>query len=104
MTSLTLVKEEAQLSALPEGLDSNWLLMLDVDGTLLDIAHRPDRVTVPLTLKESLLRLHDLLEGGLVLVSGRPISDLDALFAPLRLPSIGIHGGEVRIEGDRIRS
>lgn len=104
MTSLTLVKEAVPLSALPEALDSNWLLMLDVDGTLLDIAHRPDRVTVPLTLKETLLRLHDLLEGALVLVSGRPIADLDALFAPLKLPSVGIHGAEIRIQGDRIRS
>jgi trehalose 6-phosphate phosphatase len=34
--------------------------------------------------------------GALALVSGRPLADLDALFAPLRLPSGGLHGMERR--------
>ena len=32
----------------------------------------------------------------LALVSGRPIADLDLIFAPLRLPAIGGHGAEIR--------
>jgi trehalose 6-phosphate phosphatase len=71
-------------------------LFLDVDGTLLEIARRPDavRVTAPLReLLESLL--HD--NGGAVaLVSGRSLADLDQLFAPLTFPAAGLHGVERR--------
>ena len=35
--------------------------------------------------------------GALALVSGRRISDLDRLFFPLALPSIGGHGAEMRV-------
>ena len=37
----------------------------------------------------------------LALVSGRPIDDLDLLFAPLKLPAIGGHGAEMRVRGRR---
>lgn len=95
----------AQESAfqLPEISLPGCLLMLDVDGTLLDIAPRPDAVGVPLALKEALLKLHEITSGALVLISGRPIRDLDTLFFPLRLPAVGLHGGEVRLERGRPR-
>ena len=35
--------------------------------------------------------------GALALVSGRPIADLDQLFAPLKLPAVGGHGAEMRL-------
>ena len=35
--------------------------------------------------------------GALALVSGRPIRDLDLLFAPLKLPAVGGHGAEMRV-------
>jgi trehalose 6-phosphate phosphatase len=71
-------------------------LLLDVDGTLLDIAPSPDAVIVPEKLRESLGRLNRLLSGALALVSGRPIARLDAIFAPLRLAAAGEHGSEIR--------
>ena len=38
-------------------------------------------------------------------MSGRPIADLDRLFAPLKLPAIGGHGAEMRVHGgDAINS
>ena len=43
-----------------------------------------------------LTRLQAVLDGALALVSGRSIRQLDALFAPLKLPSAGVHGGERR--------
>jgi trehalose 6-phosphate phosphatase len=70
-------------------------LLLDVDGTLIDLAPSPFAVDVPQSLKNSLARL---LETGVVaLVSGRPIRDLDKLFAPLQLPAVGGHGAETRL-------
>jgi trehalose 6-phosphate phosphatase len=72
-------------------------LLLDVDGTLIEIGPSPFEVDVPASLKETLFRLYDLCGGALALVSGRPIGGLDALFAPLKLPSVGGHGAELRL-------
>lgn len=75
---------------------SGLALFLDVDGTLLEIAASPQAVSVPDELR-TLLRALFLASGGAVaLVSGRAIADLDALFAPLALPSAGLHGFEHR--------
>ena len=71
-------------------------LFLDVDGTLLDIAAIPQAVSVPAGLRERLRALSHASGGAVALVSGRAITDLDALFAPLRLPSAGLHGFEHR--------
>lgn len=71
-------------------------LFLDVDGTLLDIAESPDKVRVPRALRAALESLHRRLGGALALVSGRPVDDLDRLFAPLLLPACGGHGAHWR--------
>ena len=71
-------------------------LFLDVDGTLLEIAARPQAVSVPAALRECLRALALASGGALALVSGRAIPDLDALFAPLTLPAAGLHGFEHR--------
>jgi trehalose 6-phosphate phosphatase len=71
-------------------------LFLDVDGTLLEIAARPQAVSVPDDLRERLRALHFASGGAVALVSGRAIADLDALFTPLTLPSAGLHGFERR--------
>ncbi|MCC7273373.1 MAG: trehalose-phosphatase [Alphaproteobacteria bacterium] len=78
------------------GFDAGWALFLDVDGTLLDIAERPQAVVVPAPLRRDLARVAARLDGALALVSGRPIAELDRLFAPLRLPTAGTHGAEIR--------
>jgi trehalose 6-phosphate phosphatase len=76
-------------------------VLLDVDGTILDIAATPVDVTVPHRLKRALERLHERAGGALAFVSGRMLSDLDTLFAPLKLPSVGGHGAEIRVrEGE----
>lgn len=74
-------------------------LLLDVDGTLIDIGPTPEDVHVSDELRASLSRLSELTDGATALVSGRPIADLDALFAPLRLSVIGGHGAEMRVNG-----
>lgn len=77
--------------------NDTWALFLDVDGTLLDIAATPDAVVVPEALGDLLAALQYALEGALALVSGRPIAELDRLFAPLVLPAAGQHGAEMRL-------
>lgn len=71
-------------------------LFLDVDGTLLDIAPRPEAVEVQPGLLDDLAAAERVLGGALALVSGRPIAELDRLFAPLRVAASGIHGAEMR--------
>ena len=71
-------------------------LFLDVDGTLLDLASRPDAVEVQDGLLDDLSAVERGLGGALALVSGRPIAELDRLFAPLRLRASGVHGAEIR--------
>jgi trehalose 6-phosphate phosphatase len=80
-------------------------LLLDVDGTMIDFGPSPREVHVSDGLRDSLARLSELAGGALALVSGRPIGDLDLLFAPLQLPAIGGHGAEMRVRGgDVVRS
>jgi trehalose 6-phosphate phosphatase len=77
-------------------------LLLDVDGTMIDIGPSPAEVQVSATLLESLKRLFDLTDGAVALVSGRPLADLDRLFSPLRLPAIGGHGAEMRLRDNEV--
>ena len=76
-------------------------LLFDVDGTLIEIGPSPFEVHIPGELRASLQRLHQLTGGALALVSGRPVVDLDHLFAPLKLPAVGGHGAEMRL-GDGV--
>ncbi len=71
-------------------------LLLDIDGTIVDIAPTPAAVRVTPALKGALTRLVGLTGGALALVSGRSLADIDRLFAPLRLAAIGGHGAEFR--------
>ncbi len=75
-------------------------ILLDIDGTILDIAPSPRQVWVPTGLRRTLTRLVDLTGGAVALVSGRSINDIDLIFSPLQLAAIGVHGAEMRISGD----
>ena len=46
-------------------------ILLDIDGTILDIAPSPRQVWVPTGLRRTLARLADLTGGAVALVSGR---------------------------------
>ena len=72
-------------------------ILLDVDGTILDVAATPQSVVVPASLVRTLGELHARTDGALALVSGRLIENLDDLFVPLKLPCVGGHGVEWRI-------
>jgi trehalose 6-phosphate phosphatase len=75
-------------------------LLLDIDGTLLDLAPTPREVWVPPGLDTTLQQLLAQTGGALALVSGRSLNDIDLIFAPLRFPAVGGHGAEMRLTGD----
>ena len=51
-------------------------VLLDVDGTIVDIGPSPTEVQLAAGLPQTLKRLFDLTSGALALVSGRRIGDL----------------------------
>ena len=75
-------------------------LLLDFDGTIVDLAPTPESVQVPPSLRRALARLIERTGGAVALVSGRPVADLDRFFAPMRLPIVGVHGAELRLLND----
>jgi trehalose 6-phosphate phosphatase len=75
-------------------------ILLDIDGTLLDLAPTPREVWVPPDLAKTLSRLLARTSGALALVSGRSLNDIDLIFAPEQFPAVGGHGAEMRISQD----
>jgi len=71
-------------------------LLLDLDGTLLDIASTPDAVVVPPGLPDTLRALRDRLGGALAIITGRPLETVDALLGDAPYAVAGEHGGAVR--------
>lgn len=75
---------------------------LDFDGTLAPIEPRPDLVRLPDPVRDTLQRLRDAAGGALAVLSGRDLSDLDRMLAPLSLPAAGSHGLVRRDAGGRL--
>ncbi len=70
--------------------------MLDMDGTLIDLAPTPDAVVVPAGLPDTLASLREALDGALAIVTGRPIETVDHLLGDAPGAVAGEHGGAVR--------
>jgi trehalose 6-phosphate phosphatase len=96
MTDTSVLRRPAGAGAPPKP-QPDWALFLDVDGTLLDIAATPDGVVVPPDLVSDLTAASAALGGALAVVSGRMLSEVDQLLAPLQLPGAGEHGAVVRL-------
>ncbi|WP_291869604.1 trehalose-phosphatase [Bradyrhizobium sp.] len=79
---------------------SQSAILLDIDGTLLDLAPTPREVWVPPGLADTLNRLLVQTSGALALVSGRSLNDIDLIFAPKQFPAVGGHGAEMRVSID----
>jgi len=71
-------------------------LLLDMDGTLLDIAPTPDLVRVAPGLTGALCKLREIMGGALAVVTGRPIEQVDGMFANVPYAVAGEHGGAIR--------
>jgi trehalose 6-phosphate phosphatase len=85
-----------QLVPPPLSLLDDAALFLDFDGTLVELAERPDAIRVPPTLGALLERLQTRLEGRLAVVSGRALADLDR-HLPKGICASGSHGLELRL-------
>lgn len=84
----------------PLSLDA--ALFLDFDGTLVDIAPRPQDVQIPFGLVDTLRQLAERLDGALAVVSGRRLADLDEFLAPLSLPAAAEHGALRRLASGQL--
>lgn len=71
-------------------------LLLDMDGTLVDLAATPDAVVVAPGLADTLVSLRRQLGGALAIVTGRPIETVDRLFGSAPGAVAGEHGGAIR--------
>lgn len=85
----------------PPGILDGSSLFLDFDGTVVELAERPDGVVVNSSLTSLLERLNDRLEGRMAIVSGRSLDQLDQLLGPIAqsIACTGSHGCEHRWPG-----
>ena len=68
---------------------------LDIDGTLLDIAERPQLVRIDDDLGHLLATARDATGGAVALISGRSVAEIDRLFGR-NFCAAGQHGAERR--------
>src|SRR5882672_2226957 len=68
---------------------------LDIDGTLLDIAERPQLVRIDDDLGHLLATIRDASGGAVALISGRSVAEIDRLFGR-NFCVAGQHGAERR--------
>lgn len=73
-----------------------WAYFVDLDGTLLEIAPRPDDVRADAQLRATIATLTQRAGGAVAIITGRPVVEVDDLFPSLRLPVAGQHGLERR--------
>jgi trehalose 6-phosphate phosphatase len=88
----------AAAEALPK--DQQLLLLLDYDGTLVEIAPRPELARPTQELIQVLRRIVSLPSLALVVVSGRSLTNLLELLPIRDLNYLGSHGAEGLIAGE----
>lgn len=75
-------------------------LFLDFDGTLVDLAERPDAIKVADDLGALLRSLSERTEGRTVIITGRAIEDVTQYLEGFDGPIIGGHGAQERFGGE----
>lgn len=88
----------------PAPIAAGHCILLDFDGTLVELVDRPDAVIVDDGLVALLRRLAGTFAGRLALVSGRSVAQIEH-FLGLAVPEIavvGSHGAELRVSGERL--
>jgi trehalose 6-phosphate phosphatase len=94
----------AALEEPPLSLLRDASLFLDFDGTLVELAERPDGVAVDDALHALLQRLAERLEGRVAIVSGRSVAQIDDFLGTTLANTavVGSHGAEIRRAGGDI--
>jgi trehalose 6-phosphate phosphatase len=80
-------------------MQGRWAFLFDIDGTLVEIAEAPDQVRVPQALSHCLAELAGRLGQAVAIVSGRRIAEIDRILSPFIFDAAGIHGAELRLNG-----
>lgn len=79
-----------QIKARPD----RYALFSDFDGTLVEIADRPEEVLVPVDLATNLGRVRTMLGGALGIITGRPLRQVEEYIGAAGLEASGLHGIE----------
>ena len=82
----------------------NSVFFFDFDGTLVEIASRPDLVRVEPRVRDLLRALDDRFGGAVAVVTGRPLDAVDGFLAPLVLPTAAEHGSLRRDASGRMHA
>ena len=77
---------------------SRAALFIDFDGTLVEIAERPDAIVVPAGVGDLLAALHARTGGAIAVVSGRRLSEVEDYLPEYQGIMVGSHGGEYRAD------
>lgn len=79
-----------------EAAPAQLAVFTDFDGTLVEIAARPEEVEVAADLPEQLGRAAEQLDSAFAVITGREIDVIDQFLFPLHLPVAGAHGSQRR--------
>lgn len=93
-----------QLAEPPIAILNEASLFLDFDGTLVELASRPDGVEVGSELLDLLMTLRRKLGGRVAVVSGRSVDEVRAFLEPVQLAIGGSHGLERSLPGQEHHS
>ena len=88
----------------PHALAAGASLFLDFDGTLVDIAERPEAVIVSPRVERLMDRLPTRFGGRVALLTGRSVDQIAGLLDIRALAIGGSHGIELRPPGGRIEA
>jgi trehalose 6-phosphate phosphatase len=94
MTTTATTDARAVRLAPPLDLLLGASLFLDFDGTLVELAERPDAIVVGERLPAVLARLHERLDGRLAIVSGRSAAQVRDFLGASGMTVVGSHGLE----------
>lgn len=81
-----------------------YALYSDFDGTLVEIALRPEDVLVPPDLPARLARVRAMLGGAFALITGRSLREIEAHVGDAGLEASGLHGIEFRFDDEAARA